>query len=53
MKSEREIRERRGRYSTLLKLTVDEGAVRMRRGCDKEEEKQPYVTALLSQPSLN
>lgn len=53
MKSEREI-ERRGRYSTLLKLTVDEGAVGMLRGCDKEEEeKQPYVTALLSQPSLN
>lgn len=27
----------------------------MRQGCDKkqEEEKQPYVTALLSQPSLN
>lgn len=58
MKSEREREragERRGRYSTLLKLTVVEGAVGMRQGCDKkqEEEKQPYVTALLSQPSLN
>lgn len=39
MKSEREI-ERRGRYSTLLKLTVDEGAVGMLRGCDKEEEEE-------------